>query len=246
MPPVDVFVAFDIETSGLDPKTAQITEIAAYKFDRHGNEIGRFSTLVNPGHPIPKMVRSKIPISDRMVANAPTPAEAVAAFKAFAGDASFVGHNCDFDLNFISAIDKSFAGRELLDTMHLARVLLPGRQSYTLINVAKDQGLDRFHSRPHRAWSDAFVTAKIFTVLVNVAEHMPATELANLRATKGAAGGGWGTFLNKVVRGKGVDASAPDKSAHGKMSDENYVAWFTRQFSWGQRSGPSTGFSGLE
>ncbi len=248
VPPVDVFVAFDIETTGLDPKTARITEIAAYKFDRWGREIGRFSTLVNPGIPIPKMVQSKIPITDRMVANAPTPKDAVAAFKAFVGDAAFVGHNCDFDLNFISQVDPTMAGRELLDTMALARTLLPGRQSYTLVNVAKDQGLDRFHSRPHRAWSDAYVTAKIFSVLIGVAEHLPAADLATLRATKGAAAGPWQTFLTTVIRGDGVAQTPPAAGAKSKMSDERFVAWWTKQLPWKALPGTSPerpGFEGL-
>lgn len=223
-----VFVAFDIETTGLDPKTAQITEIAAYKFDRWGREIGRFSTLVNPGKPIPAAVRSKIPITDRMVQLAPDPATAVAAFKAFVGDGMLVGHNCDFDLNFVSAVDPSLAGREMLDTFHLAKHVIPGRASYSLVNITKDQGLDRFHVRPHRAWSDAYVTAKLFGVLVNVVENMPAADVAALRASKGANPGPWATFLNDVVRGDGVEPPDPTVASARAAAPPHFVAWWTR------------------
>lgn len=225
---MEVFVAFDVETTGLKPGDDQLTEIAAIKFDRYGREIGRFSTLVNPGKPIPRHLQGKIPITDKMVRLGPTPQDAVAAFKAFVGDAMFVGHNPGFDRNFISAVDPSFANREFLDTEALARVLLPGRPNYRLVSLVKDQGLDRFHRQPHRAWSDAYVTAKLFRVLVECAEHMPAAELAELRADKAAAPGSWATFLNDVVHGNGVGAEGSAKAE--RMSNEHFTAWWTKQF----------------
>lgn len=244
---VDTFVAFDIETTGLDTKKSQIIEIAAYKFDAAGHEIGRFSTLVNPGVPIPKLLRGKIPISDAMVKYGPSPKAAVAAFKAFVGDAMFVGHNSDFDLNFIAQQDPSFAGRAMLDTMSLAKALLPGRKGYTLTGLVTDQGLERFHARPHRAWSDAYVTAKLLINLVEIAEKLPKAELDQLRATK-AESAVWVTFFDELLPARRAAGTAQKSAAEpnqvvpiespGKtkdsdpsvsMSNERFVAWLSRQ-----------------
>ena len=209
---MDVFVAFDIETTGTDVHNDHITEIAAYKFARQGDkwvEIGRFQTLVNPGGPIPAQVLDKIPITDEMVHFAPDELTAVRAFNAFVGDAMFVGHNCSFDLKFVSHLVPSLAGRTMMDTYWLSKVLLPGKAHYTLVDLIKDQGLSRFHTNPHRAWSDARATAALFAGLVRGAELLPAADLSALRAARGSSNPMWSLFLSQVVRGNGVGAPKP-------------------------------------
>lgn len=64
------FVAFDLETTGLDPKTDTIIEIAMVRFDESGI-LEEFSSLVNPGMPIPEEVTNITGITHADVANAP-------------------------------------------------------------------------------------------------------------------------------------------------------------------------------
>lgn len=225
---MDVFVAFDIETTGTDARNDHITEIAAYKFARSPDgrwvELGKFSMLVNPGMPIPPVVRDIIPITDAMVAQAPDERTAVAAFKAFVGNAQFVGHNCGFDLKFISHIDPSFTGRSMLDTYWISKVMLPGKPHYTLVDLIKDQKLKRYHSDPHRAWSNSLATAALFAGLVRAAELLPAPDLEALRKARAHTSPMWTNFLNGAVHGNGVGAPVVDTPV-GELKDP--TDWWT-------------------
>src|SRR5258708_39274431 len=95
-----VLVSLDLETTGLDPATAQIIEIGAVKF-QDGQIIDRFNTLVDPGTPIPPRVISITGITQEMLFGAPKLAEVLPKARAFIGDAMIVGHNIDFDMTFM-------------------------------------------------------------------------------------------------------------------------------------------------
>lgn len=100
--PRGVFVAFDLETTGLDPKKEKIVEIGAVKFDRLG-PIGRFSVLIHPGKPMPEEASRVNGITDAMLAGKP-PIEAVLPdFLAFIDGAALVAHNAPFDCSFMDA-----------------------------------------------------------------------------------------------------------------------------------------------
>ena len=100
MPITGSFVIFDTETTGLDTNNDVMTEIGAV-FVENGkiNEEKRLSTFVNPGRPIPARVVELTGINDAMVADAPTPDEAIRSFKEFCGDHILVAHNAaGFDM----------------------------------------------------------------------------------------------------------------------------------------------------
>jgi DNA polymerase III epsilon subunit-like protein len=65
-----LYVAIDLETTGLDPKRDAILEVGAVKFDDH-QELGRFGSLVNPGRPIPFQISQLTGINDRDIVDAP-------------------------------------------------------------------------------------------------------------------------------------------------------------------------------
>lgn len=86
------YVVFDLETTGLSPETDEIIEISGIKV-RNGQVDSDFSTLVNPGRPIPYSATNINGITDEMVRNAPMLKEALENFLDFAGEDILVGHN---------------------------------------------------------------------------------------------------------------------------------------------------------
>lgn len=92
----------DLETTGADPTRDRITEIAIL-ITEGDTLIEQWSTLVNPGMPIPERIQSLIGITDDMVADAPTFTDIAAAVRQRLSDTIFVAHNVRFDYNFMRA-----------------------------------------------------------------------------------------------------------------------------------------------
>ncbi len=152
------FIAIDLETTGLEPSKAQIIEVAAVKF-RNGKEIGKFSSLVNPGRKIPFIVTDITGISDADVANAPAFDSIRDELSEFIGENPIVGHNVAFDLGFLKAYGLDF-GASVFDTWKLATIAFTGFPSYSLENLAPRLGLDPGSS--HRAYDDARLSGNLF------------------------------------------------------------------------------------
>ncbi|MHB8398760.1 MAG: polyribonucleotide nucleotidyltransferase [Acidimicrobiales bacterium] len=154
------FVVVDTETTGTDPRMADLVEIAAIRI-KGGTIVDRWSTLVNPGRSI--MGHQMHGITDKDVRKAPSPKEAAETFLAFAGDATIVGHSVGFDLGFIEEARGDgyrFASGRYLDTLVIAREGYPGfSESYKLVDLAKFFGIPLEGN--HRALPDAEATAAL-------------------------------------------------------------------------------------
>ena len=96
----DDFVVLDLETTGLDPVSDQIIEIAAIRF-RDGEESDRFESLVNPGIPIPDFITKLTGISDKDVEHAPALDSVFENCLRFIGNSPLIGHQINFDAAFI-------------------------------------------------------------------------------------------------------------------------------------------------
>ena len=156
------YVVFDIETTGFSPVKNRIIEIGAVKVEE-GQIVDRFSTFVNPQTPIPFEIEKLTSINDEMVMDAPLIEEVLPKFFAFCEGTVLVAHNAGFDTSFI----RENAKRQSLpfdytyvDTVGLARVLLPHQAKHTLDAVAKTLGVSL--ENHHRAVDDAEATAEIF------------------------------------------------------------------------------------
>jgi exodeoxyribonuclease X len=90
----------DIETTGIDPTTDTIIEIASVDMVRDGGITNAIDTLVQPGRPIPPGASAVHHIVDEDVQNAPTLAEVIDRFR---GAAYYVAHNCEFECSFFAA-----------------------------------------------------------------------------------------------------------------------------------------------
>ena len=165
------FVVFDIETTGFSPLTCRIIEIGAVRVEG-GQIVDRFSTFVNPQVPIPFRIEQLTSINDAMVMDAPVIEEVLPKFLDFCEGAVMVAHNADFDMSFImencsrQGIPHDFT---YVDTVGMARFLLPALNRFKLDTVAKAVGVSL--QNHHRAVDDAACTAEIFVKFVEMLEE---------------------------------------------------------------------------
>ena len=154
------YVVFDLETTGSSAGRGGITELGALKLWR-GQVVEEFSTLVNPGRLIEPFVVRLTGITDRMVAGAPPISEVMPRFEEFVEGSVLVGHNVHFDCAFVTAARAgSPLPNPLLDTLKLARCLVPGLRRYRLSSLVSHFGVRAMPN--HRALSDAAATAGVF------------------------------------------------------------------------------------
>ena len=176
----DEYVVFDIETTGFSATSDRIIEIGAVKV-KDGNITDYYSTFVNPEVPIPFEITKLTSITDDMVMDAKKIDEILPEFLEFVGDAALVAHNAGFDVGFIKENAKRLGLNSkytYLDTVALARVLLPTLAKYKLNIVAK--ALNISLENHHRAVDDAKATAEIFVKFIEMLKERDITTLADV------------------------------------------------------------------
>ena len=174
------FVVFDIETTGFSPDVNHIIEIGAVKVE-NGKIIDRFSSFVNPQVPIPYRIEELTHINDSMVMDAPLIEQVLPEFLRFCEGSVLVAHNADFDVSFIirkaSNLGISY-NPTYVDTVAVARYLLPSLNRFKLDTVAKAVGVNL--DNHHRAVDDAACTAEIFVKFIVMLEERGITDLNQL------------------------------------------------------------------
>jgi len=174
------YVVFDIETTGFSAVTDRIIEIGAVKVE-DGKITDKFSTFVNPKRPIPFRITELTGITDEMVIGSLDIETILPQFIEFIGDAVLVAHNASFDVGFIEQNckrQKIEADFTYVDTVALARVLLPALNRFKLDTVAK--ALNISLENHHRAVDDAGCTAEIFVKFVQMLKERELTTLAKV------------------------------------------------------------------
>jgi DNA polymerase-3 subunit epsilon len=162
-----VFTAFDIETTGLEPKRDRIVEIGAVKFDSRG-PAARYAALINPEISMPAEAGMVNGITDAMLAGKPTIEKVLPDFLRFINNTIIVAHNASFDCGFINeSLARLRQGdlppalpNKIADTLLMARRFFPGRARYNLQVLASDFGL--VAEAAHRALDDARLCMEIF------------------------------------------------------------------------------------
>ena len=159
----DEVVVLDTETTGLNPSSCSLLEIAAIRM-RGGETIGTFQTFVDPGHAIPSEITELTGITQADIAGAPTPREAVEALAEFAGDCNLVAHNASFDQQFImrQANPGELPG-QWIDTLSLSQIVLPRLKSHRLLDLAAAFGLS---TPTHRAMDDTVALGALWRILL--------------------------------------------------------------------------------
>lgn len=170
------FVVFDLETTGLNNSEAggmmdHIIEIGAVRI-HEGKIVEKFASFVACPVRISDEITRLTGIDSGMLVGAPEVGDVMADFYKFCDGAALVGHNVQFDIKFV----RHYAGaggyrfeHKLYDTLTFAQQVLI-LSNYKLNTVA-----DYFHFKfnHHRAYDDAFVTAKVFIELARTNKGLP-------------------------------------------------------------------------
>ena len=163
-------VAIDTETTGRDPSTDRVVEVACVRWER-GEIVLRKSWLVNPGRPIPKEAFDVHGISDEAVADAPPFAGILPELLEALSGAIPLAYNAEFDrkqlmaemgrLPMPASLPPAFQKNvDWIDPLVWARELQKLEKSRALGEVAARLGIEI--SQAHRATDDAEAALNVF------------------------------------------------------------------------------------
>lgn len=157
------YTVVDIETTGMDWNFCNILEISSLKV-RNKKIVGEFSELINPHEPIPYFIRNLTGITDEMVYNAPDLEEVLIKFKDFLEQDIIVGHNVNFDVNFLYDNFMNVFNEPLknsfIDTLRISRKLLPELEHHKLDNLIDYYSIKTRDK--HRALNDCILTNEVY------------------------------------------------------------------------------------
>jgi predicted DnaQ family exonuclease/DinG family helicase len=155
---VPEYAALDLETTGLDPARDRVIEVGAVAFtpERVTTTLER---LVDPGRAVPETVLRLTGIKPEDLRGAASAESALHELADFLRGRQPVGHGARLDVDFLAAAGLWDPAAEILDTLDLARILLPSAASHSLPLLAIEMGFNQ--PRPHRALDDADATRQL-------------------------------------------------------------------------------------
>ena len=162
-----MYSIIDIESNGAGFRKECIIDIAIFRYDGH-KIVDQFISLVNPESDITPFVQKLTNISPKMVKTAPKFHELAKRVVEITENTTLVGHNIDFDYRMLR---QSFQrlGYDFkintLDTIPLAKKLIPDEVSYSLSKLVKSLGIPLVNA--HRAEGDARATLELFKLLIS-------------------------------------------------------------------------------
>jgi DNA polymerase-3 subunit epsilon/ATP-dependent DNA helicase DinG len=166
-------VSLDIETTGLDPERDAILEIGIVVF--RGDEVlEEWSSLIDPGRPIPNKITELTGITEDMVQDhGRSLSEGVRESQRLIGTTTIIGHNVQFDLSFFRKLKypPPFANNAWVDTFELASILVPHAGRYSLGALAAELGIALEDA--HRAMNDARAACHLYNRIFERAVGMP-------------------------------------------------------------------------
>jgi DNA polymerase-3 subunit alpha (Gram-positive type) len=167
------FVVFDVETTGLSAMYNKIIELAAVKI-HDGDIIDKFEAFADPKHLLSATTIDLTGITDDMVRGKPDPEHVVKEFMDWVGASILVAHNASFDIGFLNATLRAGGHDEsvlpVIDTLELARVLMPTLKNHRLNTLAKRFDIEL--TQHHRAIYDAEATGHLMVKLLQRADEM--------------------------------------------------------------------------
>lgn len=169
----DSYVVIDIETTGLDPRFDEIIELAGLKYE-HGKETDAFESLVKPEIEVDDFITELTGITNEMLEDAPSIAEVLPKFIDFIGSNIVIGHNVNFDINFIydnaEQLGLPAFSNDFVDTMRISRRLYKDMENHKLSTLVSYLGVS--DSVEHRAFSDCANTQMCLIKMQEYAEQI--------------------------------------------------------------------------
>lgn len=203
---MDKYTIVDLETTGHASSNGdRIIEVGIVVVE--GDKIVKtFSSLINPEQKIPTFISKLTGIEDKDVEDAPTFLEKAAEVYDLFKDSYLIAHNVPFDLGFLNAElvenGQQMLGNSTIDTVELARILLPQAPSFKLGQLAEYLGIT--HDDPHRALSDAIVTAKLLLLLKEKLNNLPYEAIQHLLKIEPRLKSDLHSLLRKLEREKAL------------------------------------------
>ncbi|HEV2416069.1 MAG TPA: helicase C-terminal domain-containing protein [Candidatus Dormibacteraeota bacterium] len=152
------YAALDLETTGLDPARDRVIEIGAVAFTPE-TITSTLEELVDPGRPVPDTVLRLTGIKQEELRGAANPEVALRRLADFLRGRQPVGHGARLDVDFLETAGLWDDSQEILDTLDIARILLPAATSHSLPLLSTELGFNQ--PRPHRALDDADATRQL-------------------------------------------------------------------------------------
>lgn len=168
----EIITVLDIETTGLNPLTDHITEIAAIRAEvgpgGYIREIGRFQTYVAlpDGVEIPPKITELTGIKTEDLRGAPPLISALISLDWFAGN-TIVAHNAPFDMSFIARAQTDFDTDNFACTRAMSRLIDPAENA-SLAPTCERYGIAL--TGHHRAMNDVEATLQLYAILREKAE----------------------------------------------------------------------------
>ena len=204
-----MFIAIDLETTGLSAETDRIVEIGALRFDAHGRDLGSFQSLVNPRRPVGPGAFAVHGISDAVLREAPGPETVLPSLLRWIDEtpeALLLAHNASFDAAFLGReLARLGTTREdlaIADTLAVARRAVPGVANYRLDTLADRFGLDL--SGSHRALADCRRVMGIWLAMTAGVPPEPPPPRYPLRDAETPVPSGWSTMERAIAEGRRV------------------------------------------
>lgn len=171
--PAHSVIVLDFETTGLSPNMGdRAIEIGAVKLI-NGDVVDTFQQLMNPGVRISGFIEDYTGITNNMLRNAPSCAEAMSEFATFIAGSHLVAHNASFDKNFLDSelgrLNLNYSG-QFACSMLISRRLIKGSPSHKLGDLIRYKKI-KHDGVFHRALADAQMTAKLWMVMVRELEE---------------------------------------------------------------------------
>lgn len=206
------YVAFDLETTGLDPERDRVIEVGAVVFDERRVN-GRLQQVVDPGRAVPEAILRLTGISPDELAGAPSPEAVLRDLAELLRGRTPVGHGVRLDVDFMAAAGLWPAGLEVLDTLEVARILLPDSPGHGLSTLVAQLGLDQPH--PHRALDDADATRQLLLRLRQLAAALPQELKDSMLSLSAPYQWPLARFFTDALAGASLPHQRPPRRAQG-------------------------------
>ena len=159
--PITEYIIFDFETTGLNPRTDRVIEIAAMKV-RNKQIIDTFESFVNPKKNITKIITEINGITNEMVMDAPTEEAIFPLFANYINNQTITAYNVNFDISFLDSALKRIGvaiNVDYFDSLKIARNIFSGVPNYKLETIMRT--LIPNYIQRHRALQDCYAVKNI-------------------------------------------------------------------------------------